>query len=143
MYKVTPKYKQKEDVVPLGILIEAETIDNGEKEQLCKFCYNIQSGIKINYYDGSNNPIEDVYGKREEYKIKTRIPKDESNNKYKEYSINVKTKMFHLFSKKCGYIKNIEPKYIQETKAFEEDIINRGFNLCKKCTSYHEKDINN
>ena len=143
LYKVTPKYKQKEDVVPFGILIEAETIDNGEKKQLCKFCYNIQAGIKINYYDGSNNPIEEVYGKREEYKIKTRIPKDENNNKYKEYSINVKTKMFHLFSKKCGYIKNVEPKYIQETKAFEEDIINRGFKLCKKCTNYHKKDINN
>ena len=133
LYKVTPKYKFKEDVVPIGILIEAETIDDFEKICICKFCYNIKSGIKINYYDGSNIPIEEAYGKRVT-KHKTKYKKSDENNKYKEYKINVKTKTFHLLSENCGYIQNIEPKYIQETKAYEKDILKKGYKLCKKCT---------
>lgn len=30
-------------------------------------------------------------------------------------------------------------KYIQETKAKEEDIESKGFKLCKKCTNYNKK----
>ena len=42
IYKVTPKYKKKNDIVPFGVLIEAETIDEKEKISRCRFCYNIQ-----------------------------------------------------------------------------------------------------
>ncbi len=138
LYKVTPQYKFKEDIIPLGILIEAETIDNKEKISICRFCYNIQKGIKINYYDGSNMPIESTYGKRKANIRESKIVlKNKENNKYKDYEINIKTKTFHLKSKHCSYINNVNPKYIQETKAYEEDIINRGFKLCKKCTKYY------
>ncbi len=132
LYKVTLKYKYKEDVVPIGILIEAETIDSSEKIYICRFCYNIQEGTKINYYDGSDIPIEESYGKRIT-KIKTTRQSNEKNNKYKEYDINVKTKTFHLSSKECSAIKNLEPKYIQETKAYEKEILSKEFKLCKKC----------
>lgn len=78
LYKVTPMYKFKEDIVPLGVLLETETIDKYEKKQICKFCYNIQNGKKINYYDGSNKPIEKVYGRREPIKeIKNRKQRNE------------------------------------------------------------------
>ena len=139
IYKVTPKYKRKNDIVPFGILIEAETIDEKEKISRCRFCYNIQKGIKINYYDGSDLPIEVTYGKRtvERKEVKKKITNEEMN-KYKEYSINIKTKTFHLRYKECGSIKNMEPKYIQETKAWEEDILNKGFKLCKKCNEYQK-----
>lgn len=74
IYKVTPIYKEKNHIIPFGILFEAETIDNGDKEQYCKFCYNI------------------------------------------------------------------EPKYIQGTKAFEDEVIEKGFRLCKDCTNYSKKN---
>lgn len=44
----------------------------------------------------------------------------------------LKTKTFHL-REDCSSIRNIESKYIQETKAYEKDIIKKEFNLCKKC----------
>lgn len=141
LYKVTPKYKFKEDIVPLGILIEAETIDSKEKINICRFCYNIQVGIKINYYDGSDMPIESTYGQRENKMIKKRTTNEE-DNKYKEYEINIRTKTFHWKRKErkqCIYISKVEPKYIQETKAYEGDIIDRKFKLCKKCTGYQGK----
>ncbi len=83
-------------------------------------------------------PIESTYGKRKANIRESKIVlKNKENNKYKDYEINIKTKTFHLKSKHCSYINNVNPKYIQETKAYEEDIINRGFKLCKKCTKYY------
>ena len=133
LYKVTPIYFKK-DTVPYGVLMEAETInDNLEKDQFCRFCYNIQDGVKINYYDGGNEPIEKVYGTLEESKLKIVKERNEENNKYKNYSINVRTSTFHLMSKNCCSIKNIEKKYIQETRAAEDEILSKGFKLCKRC----------
>ena len=130
--QVTPKYKFKEDVVPIGILIEAETIDNLSKKQLCKFCNNIQQGIKINYYDGGNKPIEEVYGKNETaITLRKKRKVDDEDNKYREYTINIRTKTFHLLTKNCSYIQNVEPKYIQETKASKDGIKAKKYKLCK------------
>lgn len=141
LYKVTPKYKFEEDVVPIGILIEAETIDDFEKITICAFCYNIKSGIKIDYYDGSDIPIEEAYRKRV---TKNRIirQRNEKNNKYKEYVINVKTKTFHLYSQECSSIQDLDLKYIQETKAYEKDILKKGYKLCKKCTIPNKRKDN-
>lgn len=136
LYKVTPKYKFKEDTVPIGILIEAETIDDLEKDYMCRFCYNIQKGVKINYYDGSSKPIEDVYNTLEVQGLKKDTDKNEENNKYKNYSIDIRSLTFHLSSKNCSLIKNVDQKYIQETRACKDDIISKsekGYKLCEKC----------
>lgn len=136
LYKVTPKYKFKEDTVPIGILIEAETIDDLEKDYMCRFCYNIQKGVKINYYDGSSKPIEDVYNTLEVQGLKKDTDKNEENNKYKNYSIDIRSLTFHLYSKNCSIIKNVDQKYIQETRACKDDIISKsekGYKLCEKC----------
>ena len=140
LYRVTPIYKSKEDVVPLGILIEAKTIDNGERKQYCEFCYNIQKGAKINYYDGGFKPIEKVYETRKIEKDETKEEnKENESNKYRKYDIEIETKTFHLSSKKCEDVIKIiksNPEKIQETKACKEDIIKHekeGFKLCKKC----------
>lgn len=127
LYKVTPQYKTADSSIPFAVLIEAETIDYGEKKTVCGLCYNVQKGQKIDYYKRNNT----------EYKEKDN--QDKENVKYKHYSINVKTKTFHLFDKECRCIQKIKPKYIQETKANVEDIINRKFKLCKICTNYHQK----
>lgn len=138
IYKVTPIYKEKNHIIPFGILFEAETIDNGDKEQYCKFCYNIEPEKIINYRNGS---IDSMSENNDDIVVikynKNKTEKDQSNNKYKKYAINIKTKTFHLETKKCRHIQNIEPKYIQGTKAFEDEVIEKGFRLCKDCTNYH------
>lgn len=126
LYKVTPKYKTENSSIPYAVLIEAETIDEGKKDTVCGLCYNVQEGYKVNYY------------KNESIEYKSKDKEDKETASYKHYSINVKTKTFHLLKAKCKCISKTELKYIQETKAKEEDIINRGFKLCKKCTNYHK-----
>ena len=137
IYKVTPIYKEKSHIIPFGILFEMETINNGKKKQYCKFCYNIEPGKAINFKNGS---IDFTTEDNKEIAVikydKNKTEKDQSNNKYKKYAINIKTKTFHLETKKCRHIQNIEPKYIQGTKAFEDEIIEKGFKLCKDCTRY-------
>ena len=132
-----PIYKEKSHIIPFGILFEMETIDNGKKKQYCKFCYNIEPGKAINFKNGS---IDFTTEDNKEIAVikydKNKTEKDQSNNKYKKYAINIKTKTFHLETKKCRHIQNIEPKYIQGTKAFEDEIIEKGFKLCKDCTRY-------
>ena len=140
IYKVTPIYKEKNHIIPFGILFEAETIDNEDKEQYCKFCYNVEPGKTINYKNGSIDVMSENNDDIVVIKYdKNKTEKDQSNNKYKKYAINIKTKTFHLETKKCRHIKNIEPKYIQGTKAFEDEIIEKGFRLCKDCTNYNKK----
>ena len=137
LYKVTPMYKMSKDTVPLGILMEAESIDNLEKDYMCKFCYNIQKGVKIDYYDGSNKPIEKVYNTLETQKLKKDTDKNEEGNRYRNYSIDVRTKTFHVYSANCNLLQGVESKYIQETRACEDEIIKKSYEkdykLCKKC----------
>lgn len=121
---------------PITLTIEAKTIGKYEKKEICRFCYNIQDGQKINYYDGSNKPIEKVLKEKNniiEIEKKTRKVNQE-RLKYKDYKINIKTKTFHLLNSSCNALDNVEAKYIQETTACEDDIIQNGFQLCKKCT---------
>lgn len=127
LYKVSPKYKTENSSIPYAVLIEAETIDEGKKETICRLCYNIQKGKKVDYY------------KKADLEYKSEEKEDRETSKYKHYSINVKTKMFHLLDAECKCISKIEMKYIQETKANEEDIKSKGFKLCKKCTNYYKK----
>ena len=128
------------DDIPVSFTKEDYNVKEGEpqytdaeKDQFCRFCYNIQDGVKINYYNGGNEPIEKVYGTLEESKFKIIKERNEENNKYKNYSINIRTSTFHLMSKNCCSIKNIEKKYIQETRAAEDEILSKGFKLCKRC----------
>ncbi len=54
LYRSTPIFVDDERVAR-GVLLEGYSIeDNGEGVQFCVFCYNVQPGVTINYYDGSN-----------------------------------------------------------------------------------------
>ncbi len=109
------------------IELKRMTIDEGEKDTYCRLCYNVQKGKKVNYYKYEGAEYKDV------------DKEDKEIVQYKHYSINVKTKIFHLLNKDAKCIQKLEPKYIQETKAKKEDIVNKGFKLCKRCTDYHKK----
>lgn len=139
LYKVTPMYIFEKDTIPIGVLIEAEPMENIEKESVCRFCYNIQKGVKINYYDGSNKPIEKRFGTLNTWEIKqtTNENKSKDENKFKDYYIDVRNLSFHLQSKNCSLIEKVDKKYIQETRACEDDIISKseekGYKLCEEC----------
>ena len=133
LYRVTIKY-QGEDKIPIGVLIEAQSID--DDFSICKFCYNVQNGRKFRYSDGLTNRekfflVKVVQAVQEKIISKS----NETNNKktYLDYSIDTKNKIFHLYDKKCKKLNDIEPRYIQETTATEKDLLNKDLKQCKKC----------
>ena len=116
-------------------MIEAKSLD--DEFSICEFCYNIQKSVKFKYSDGTL--IED---KRILPKIKQRVNKITGNNnkkikdkiieKNKNYIINRKTNEFYI-DRECKGLKKIEPKYINETTAVKQDLLNAKLIPCKKC----------
>lgn len=49
MYRVTPVYKSNE-LVPRGCLMEAKSSEGNF--QLCRYVFNVEDGIRINYSTG-------------------------------------------------------------------------------------------
>ena len=55
LYRVTPCFKD-DNLIASGVLIEAYSVeDKGKGICFCKYCYNVQPGIKINYKNGLNS----------------------------------------------------------------------------------------
>ena len=54
LYRVTPYYKG-DNLLAEGVLMEAMSVeDNGKSLSLCRWAYNVQPGIKIDYKTGKN-----------------------------------------------------------------------------------------
>lgn len=138
LYKVTPLYMFKKDIIPFGILFEYETIDKKEKIYCCKFCYNIQKNHKINYFDGSDRKIENILieNNNDLNKIQNKSKVSSKRKQYKNYYLNIKDNVFHLVydeKEKCVKLKGIPTKFIQEVTGKKEDILVKGFSICKEC----------
>jgi hypothetical protein len=62
LYRVTPIYKGSNSVCS-GIQMEAYSIeDSGKGVCFNRYCYNVQPGIKINYYSGDNSLSDTITG---------------------------------------------------------------------------------
>ena len=54
LYRVTPRFTDK-NLVADGVLMEAYSVeDSGEGLQFCVFVYNVQPGIEIDYATGES-----------------------------------------------------------------------------------------
>lgn len=151
LYKVTPIYMFRNDIIPIGVLFEYETIDKKEKIIHCKFCFNIEKGKKINYYNGSNINFENVE-KREDNTIKEVNAKSlvsKQTNTYKNYYVDIRAKIFHVIydeKEKCEDLKGVRKKYIQEVTGDEESILSdkdKNFKICRKCKKKFERKPKN
>lgn len=60
LFRVTPIF-EGDNLLASGVLMEAMSVeDRGEGILFCVYSYNMQPGIGINYYDGSNYLLEEV-----------------------------------------------------------------------------------
>ena len=151
LYKVTPIYMLKNDIIPIGVLFEYETIDKKEKIVHCKFCFNIEKEHKINYYNGEDIKFEDIEKRKEDRikKIETKLSVSKENSKYKNYYVDVRTKTFHVIydeREKCEDLKGVRRKYIQEVTGDENAILNtkdEEFKICQKCKEKLNKKSKN
>lgn len=51
LYRVTPVYKDKNDLLASGVLMEGYSVEDSSI-RFCVFCYNVQPGISIDYETG-------------------------------------------------------------------------------------------
>ena len=131
LYRVTIKYKGK-DQIPIGILIEAQAIN--DDFGICRLCYNVQEGVKFQYSDGKIIKDSRIWSKiLEKGSQITKIANRRKPKVNENYTIDTKTKKFHLLGKNCSKLDNVLPQNIQETIAQEKDLLDIGLKKCKEC----------
>lgn len=62
LYRVTPYYREENDLVADGCLMEAYSVEDDGELQFCVYCYNVQPGFVIDYKTGYTALIEDYSG---------------------------------------------------------------------------------
>ncbi len=130
MYRVTPIFEGYE-YVARGVQIEAYSVED-EGEGICfnVFCYNVQPGVEIDYYDGSSWETGE-----------TPPPKDEGNNDNNAgdgsgdasngevtYIINTNSKKIHLTT--CRYA---DSNNTEETTKTLEELLAENYTACGTC----------
>ncbi len=132
LYRVTPKYKGKNQV-PTGVLIEAKGIDTDY--ELCVFCYNVQHKIKFNYSDGSIKEdnrgfLVPVVDNIKRLSFERKVIKEKNI----DFVVNTQTKKYHF--EDCSILKNVDPKYLVDITTKEKSLIKDGYSNCKICDEH-------
>lgn len=132
LYRVTVKYKDNNQI-PIGVLIEAQAIN--DNFSVCEFCYNVQPQVKIDYRNGriiKDDRGVDLVKKNETVKRQDKQEEKVKRENTSNYIINTKTKEYHI-QKDCIKLKNVEPKYIQETTTIKSELLKVDLKPCSKC----------
>ena len=139
MYRVTPVFTGR-NLLCDGVQIEAYSVeDKGKGVSFNVFCYNVQTGILIDYRDGSNK-IDPDYKKpvsADDFVIfgdDTGTASDRSAPAQTDevtYVLNTNTRKFHNPS--CGSVKDMSEKNREYTNRSREEIIADGYKPCKIC----------
>lgn len=141
-YRATPVFFD-DDLLARGVLIEAQSVED-DKIHFCRFCYNVQPGIIIDYSDGSSEGPEFVgseTGTPEESKGASEVvpapvtPQSrtitEPESKAQTYILNTNTRKFHY--PYCDSVKQMKDKNKKEVFLTREEIIAQGYVPCKNC----------
>ena len=131
LYRVTPVYHES-DLLAQGVLIEASSVEDfGISFSLCRFVYNIQPGIQIDYSTGdssrtetaSNTPTPEI-SPSPTPTIGT-IPADTT------YVININTLRFHL--PECESVWEMSEKNRMFSTQTRDELLADGFLPCGRC----------
>ena len=116
LYRVTPIYKHDE-LVARGVQMEAWSVeDQGDGICFNVFAYNVQSGVMINYADGT--VVE--------------LPGDTASpNEEHDYVLNTNTKKFHLPT--CASVSSMKEHNRKDVTATREELIAQGYDPCGSC----------
>lgn len=130
MYRVTPMFDGN-NLLASGVLMEGYSVeDSGEGICFCVFCYNVQSGIIIDYTDGSSK--ENIVTAVTEAPRQTETDSTQSTEKQgTTYILNTNTKKFHY--PYCSSVEQMNEKNKKEFNGDRKDIILQGYSPCKRC----------
>ncbi|GFI22815.1 DNA-entry nuclease [Lachnospiraceae bacterium] len=122
LYRVTPVYKEENDLVAYGVLMEAWSVeDNGYGCQFCVFVYNVQQGIEIDYATGENCEATEEISKVDSAQTK----------KGNTYILNTNSKKFH--TQDCSSGKRIGDKNKDNYTGNRDDLISQGYTPAECC----------
>lgn len=116
LYRVTPMYDGN-NLVASGVLIEAKSVES-DGLALCRYAFNAQPGIEINYADGSSW-------------VSGEVPNEDPIAEEITYVGNKNTKIFHRSD--CDSVLDMKPKNKVMFTDAREDIISDGYSPCKRC----------
>ena len=146
LYRVTPVY-EGDDLVAVGVQIEALSVED-EGEGICfnVYCYNVQPGITIDYYDGESSRSEHAEEevrlaeeKKEERRgdqetqasVQEKAVSGETVSEETTYILNTNTKKFHRPD--CGSVDTIKEQNKKEVAQSREELIKEGYDPCGRC----------
>ena len=129
LYRVTPIY-EGDNLVVSGVQMEAKSVeDNGEGILFNVYCYNVQPGVTIDYATGESQLSNDggsSAGSTEGNKEAENEQKTESS-----YVLNTNTKKFHLPS--CSSLNQMNESNKGEFTGTRDELIQQGYEPCKRC----------
>lgn len=155
LYRVTPMFEDN-NLLANGVLIEAKSVeDKGDSIQFNVFCYNVQPGIEIDYKTGKSSKIVDnndsatsevndnVQNTENNANQNLNVAPIEkstgSNNSQisnevneEEYILNKNNKKFHY--PWCSSVNQMKEKNKQEFVGTREELINKGYSPCQRCS---------
>ncbi len=119
IYRVTPIYEGEYDLVPAGVLMEGWSVED-EGEGICfnVYCYNVQPGVIINYFDGSSRAEGDTSD-------------DSTLPVVTIYILNTNGKTIHLPS--CYHAQSIKEENKQEFSGDIQTKTDEGYKACGTC----------
>lgn len=160
LYRVTPVF-DGDNLVADGVEIEAASVeDKGASLQFHVFCYNVQPGVVIDYKTGDSHLADDssvdsgsdsVSQKKNDVTEQAAADKGitdkttvvatadtetasstlPENTEKVTYVLNKNTHKFHVPS--CPSAADIKPKNRKEFTGTREDVIEQGYDPCKRC----------
>lgn len=125
LYRVTPAF-HGDDLLAYGVSMEAWSVeDDGDGVCFHVFVYNVQPDIVIDYANGDSYFDENASVDRESG------AKQEAAQADREYILNTNTKKFHVPD--CESAKQTSPKNKQSYSGNRDEIIEMGYEPCKRC----------
>ena len=128
LYRVTPIYKGYE-LVARGVLLEAVSVeDAGDGVQFNVYCYNVQPGVVINYFDGTSHLEGETPPPADDGESN-----DDGNSDPEDtyYVLNKSSKKIHLPT--CTYAKNMKEENKEESTKTLEELAGEGYSACSVC----------
>jgi len=134
LYRVTPIF-DGDDLVASGVLMEAMSVeDEGDGILFNVYCYNVQPGVSIDYATGDSweddSSTEEKADTAEAEETAEPDTEDEASSGT-TYILNTNTKKFHYPS--CSSVDQMSEANKQEYTGDREDLIEQGYEPCKRC----------
>lgn len=142
LYRVTPVF-EGDNLVASGVVMEAWSVeDKGKSIQLCRYLFNVQPGVVIDYSTGDSyeenrysldfpeSEFEIIQNESDTRSISRQMPVTESTDDI-TYVLNINTMRFHKPT--CPSVEDMKEKNRKYSYSTREELIEQGYKPCGSC----------